>query len=105
MKEHWRWLRKLNSHWFRDRRIAACRRLLAKTKRSRADAQQYFADLRATLGTCRIKGAVREALDWRMELDCDRGGGAALLLSLRDHDPAALDDYRVASAGRGCPRR
>ncbi|HWO19628.1 MAG TPA: serine hydrolase domain-containing protein [Kofleriaceae bacterium] len=81
------------------------RRLLSKTKRSRADAQQYFADLRATQGACRIKGAVREALDWRMELDCDRGGGAALQLSLRDHDPAALDDYRVAPAGGGCPRR
>jgi hypothetical protein len=39
-----------------------------------------------------------------MELDCDRGGGATLLLLLRDRDPAALEDYRFAPAG-GCPKR
>jgi CubicO group peptidase (beta-lactamase class C family) len=80
-------------------------RLLGNTRRPRAEAKQYFEDLRATHGACRIQAAVHEARTWRMELACDRGPASALQLSLRNGDPAALEDYAVAPTGRGCPRR
>jgi hypothetical protein len=80
-------------------------RLLTKARRSRADAKKYFDELRASYGACRVKGAVHEGIDWRMELQCDRGGEVVVRLALRDRDPAGLEDYRVVPAGRGCPRR
>jgi CubicO group peptidase (beta-lactamase class C family) len=84
---------------------AVFQRHLARTRRPPADAQAYFADLRATYGACHVLGAVHEGLDWHMELACDRASPLALRLTLRDHDPTALEDYNVVFRGPGCPRR
>ncbi len=80
-------------------------RLLAKTKRARAEARAYFDDLGASHGACRLKVPVHVGFEWRMELGCDRGGGLTLHLVLHDRDPAALEDYSLSATETGCPRR
>lgn len=84
---------------------AVYRRVLAGARRSRADAQQYFAQLRAAYGACRVLGPVHEGTRWRVELACDRASPLTLQLTQRGQDPAALEDYNVAFTGPGCPRR
>jgi hypothetical protein len=76
---------------------------LGKTKKPRDATRAYFDDLRATHGACKVATAVHEGFDWRVELDCERGGGLEVALTI-DGKPA--DDYELRSVRRpGCPVR